>query len=196
MRFGDRAVGVARRDAVKSFRIDHMPAPCKKSNYRKSNYFTIYSMSIDWAHDNRSRKSIDDASSYPALGHWHLANRSWGLTLFAPTFFFETMGLSAPPADNKYMLGMLAARFFAYGLGMFGLARQAVPDLFWIRNMILIQLIDLGAGAFYLATGVIGLSVAAFPMFNATVFAVLLYLWSKPDGQRTEAAPSGAGPAR
>lgn len=113
------------------------------------------------------------------------------LTLFAPTFFFETMGLSAPPADNTYMLGMLGARFLAYGLGMFWLARQAVPDLFWIRNMILIQLIDLGAGAFYLATGVIGLSVAAFPMFNATVFAVLLYLWSNPDGQRTQAAHSG-----
>ena len=114
------------------------------------------------------------------------------LTLFAPTFFFESMGLTAPAADNRYMLGMLAARFLAYGIGMFWLARQAVPDLFWIRNMILIQAIDFGAGLFYLGTGTIGIAVAAFPMFNAAVFAVLLYLWSQPLARDGSARPAAS----
>lgn len=103
-----------------------------------------------------------------------------GLTLLAPAFFFTWMGLTSPPADNNYMLGMLAARFFAYGFGMIWLARSAQPSLFWIRNMVFIQAIDFFVGAVYLANGTIGLQVAGFPMFNAAVFGTLLYLWSRP----------------
>ncbi len=43
--------------------------------------------------------------------------------------------------------------------------------------MILIQLIDLGAGIFYTMVGVVPLADSAFPMFNATWIIVLLYLW-------------------
>lgn len=100
------------------------------------------------------------------------------LTLLAPATFFGWMGLSAPPANNQYMLGMLAARFIAYGLGMAWLARMRTPDRFWVRNMVLIQVIDFAVGAFYLANGTIGVAVAAFPMFNAALFASLLWLWS------------------
>ncbi|WP_290781203.1 hypothetical protein [Hoeflea sp.] len=100
------------------------------------------------------------------------------LTLLAPGPFFAWMGLSVPPVDNQYMLGMLAARFIAYGLGMVALARAENPDPFWIRNMVLIQAIDFGAGLFYIATGVIGLEVAAFPMLNAAIFGMLLWLWT------------------
>ena len=107
------------------------------------------------------------------------------LTLFAPTQFFLMMGLTAPPPDNKYMLGMLAARFIAYGLGFVALARAEKPDARWIRNMVLVQAIDFGVGLFYILTGVIGPAVAAFPMFNAAVFATLLWLWL-PDGSDRE----------
>ena len=100
------------------------------------------------------------------------------LTLFAPGPFFAWMGLSVPPADNQYMLAMLAARFLAYGAGFVMLARSAEPDPFWIRNMVLVQAIDFAAGLYYVATGVIGLSVAAFPMVNAALFGVLLWLWT------------------
>jgi hypothetical protein len=43
--------------------------------------------------------------------------------------------------------------------------------------MIFIQLIDLGVGIFYTATGVVELSDSFLPMFNATWIAGLLYLW-------------------
>ena len=99
------------------------------------------------------------------------------LTLLAPTQFFLIMGLSAPSADNKYMLGMLAARFLAYGFAFVALARAKTPDASWIRNMVLVQLIDFGVGLFYVVSGIIGPAVAVFPMFNATVFATLLWLW-------------------
>lgn len=108
------------------------------------------------------------------------------MTLFAPGPFFNWMGLTVPPPDNQYMLGMLAARFIAYGLGMVWLARQETPDRFWIRNMVLIQVVDFAVGLYYLANGIIGADVAAFPMFNAAVFAALLWIWT----------PATAGSAR
>jgi hypothetical protein len=99
------------------------------------------------------------------------------LVLFVPGPFFLAMGLSAPPANNNYMLGMLAARFIAYGLAFVALARAEKPDAGWIRNMALIQVIDFAVGLYYTTTGVIGPSVTALPMFNAAVFACLLWLW-------------------
>jgi len=102
------------------------------------------------------------------------------LTLFAPAPFFLMMGLSAPAPDNQYMLAMLGARFVASGLAFVWLSRQAVPDRRWIRNMVFIQLIDLAAGVYYLAAGIVPLSVAGFPMFNAAAFSLLLWLWQPP----------------
>ncbi len=104
------------------------------------------------------------------------------VTLFAPGPFFAWMGLTVPPTDNNYMLGMLAARFLAYGFGFVALARSAEPDPFWIRNMVLVQAIDFAAGLFYVATGVIGWQVAAFPMVNAAIFGTLLWIWAPRQG--------------
>jgi hypothetical protein len=97
--------------------------------------------------------------------------------LFIPLRFLAMQGLSTPGADTAYPLGMLAARFLAYGIGMFFIANAPEKHLFWINNMILIQVVDLAAGIFYTATGVVGLSQSGFPMFNATLFIILLSLW-------------------
>lgn len=97
--------------------------------------------------------------------------------LFAPAYFLEWMGLSVPPSDVNYMLGMLSARFLAYGLGMFFIARAPEQNMFWINNMILIQIVDLAVGVFYTLTGTLGLAISAFPMFNASLFIILLLLW-------------------
>lgn len=97
--------------------------------------------------------------------------------LFAPAAFTAWMGLSATLADINYLFGMLAARFIAYGIGMFAIARDPAKNLFWINNMILIQFIDLAVGIFYTVNGTLSLAASAFPMFNATLFAGLLFLW-------------------
>ena len=98
------------------------------------------------------------------------------LTLFAPLQFFGWMGLTVPAADNGYMIGMLGARFLAYGIGMAMLARSAQPSRFWIANMAMIQAVDLGLALVYVGLGLVPLAVAAFPAMNAALFTAGL-LW-------------------
>lgn len=98
------------------------------------------------------------------------------LTLFAPLQFFGWMGLTVPAPDNGYMIGMLGARFLAYGIGMVMLARAAQPSRFWIANMALIQAVDLGLALAYVGLGLVPLAVAAFPATNAALFTLGL-LW-------------------
>jgi hypothetical protein len=110
------------------------------------------------------------------------------LYLFIPMRFLAMMGLSVPQADIAYPLGMLAARFLAYGVGMFFIAREPDKQLFWINNMILIQALDLAVGIFYTATGSVELSHSGFPMFNATLFIILLTLWRPKAAVETTAS--------
>lgn len=97
--------------------------------------------------------------------------------LFAPSFLLESIGHSIPQDDIFYPLAMLGARFLVFGVVFIYIARDPIQHVLWITAMIYIQLIDLGAGVFYTATGVVELSDSWFPMFNATWIAALLYLW-------------------
>ena len=97
--------------------------------------------------------------------------------LFAPQSFLAAMGHSATAADINYPLGMLAARFLAYGIGLLAMARAPQRHGFWIVNMVFIQIVDLAVGMFYTLNGVVPLSLSGFPMFNATLIALLLWLW-------------------
>jgi hypothetical protein len=97
--------------------------------------------------------------------------------LFVPGQFLHAMGHSLPQPDIYYPLGMLAARFIAYGIALLVIAKAPVQHLLWINFMILIQLIDLGVGILYTATGILPLSLSAFPMFNACWIILLLALW-------------------
>ena len=112
--------------------------------------------------------------------------------LFAPAYFLQWMGLSVPPTDVNYMLGMLSARFLAYGVGMFLIARAPQQNIFWLNNMIVIQGIDLAVGLYYTLTGTLSLAVSAFPMFNATLFIILLLLWRPKTTGNTLLEPKGA----
>jgi len=104
--------------------------------------------------------------------------------LLAPGALSEWMKLSPAPHDANYAYGMLASRFIAYGIGMFVIARDPQRNIFWIKNMILIQGVDLGVGVFYTAKGVLSLSSSAFPMFNAALIATLLFLWKPKQAER------------
>jgi len=104
--------------------------------------------------------------------------------LLAPSALMGAMGLSVPPHDVDYMLGMLGARFVAYGIGMFWIARDPEQNLFWIYNMMLIQILDLAVGVVYTMNGTVPLAVSAFPMFNATLFIILLWVWRPKSAQR------------
>lgn len=97
--------------------------------------------------------------------------------LLAPLQFLRLIGHTVPGADIAYPLGMLAARFLAYGAGLFVIARAPERERFWILNMVFIQLVDLGVGLLYTGAGVVPLGVSAFPMCNAALIAALLWLW-------------------
>lgn len=97
--------------------------------------------------------------------------------LFIPHELLRWMGHSIPATDINYPLGMLAARFLAYGFGLFVIARAPTRHQFWIKNMVFIQVIDLAVGLFYTFSGTIALKLSAFPMMNATLIALLLWLW-------------------
>lgn len=107
------------------------------------------------------------------------------LYLFAPQWLLAQMGHSAAPPDLVYPLGMLAARFVAYGVGLWVASRDIPAHRLWIRLMALIQLIDLGAGVAATATGAVPLSLSAFPMFNAVwIAAVCAWLGRPPARER------------
>ncbi len=97
--------------------------------------------------------------------------------LFAPDFMLGSMGHSIPEADIRYPLAMLASRFIAYGVALVVISADPLRHRLWMVFMVLIQLIDLAAGIFYTATGVVPLALSGFPMFNALWISVLLVLW-------------------
>ncbi|MFT6607226.1 MAG: hypothetical protein ACJA2X_002436 [Halocynthiibacter sp.] len=102
-----------------------------------------------------------------------------GLYLFWPAGFIDWQGLGPISGDIGYPLAMLAGRFFIYGLGMIAIARQPEKYSVWLDGMIGIQLIDLLAGAFYVSAGIVVFTDAIVPMFNASMFIVLM-VWVRP----------------
>lgn len=97
--------------------------------------------------------------------------------LFFPGALLQQMGHSAAAPDLYYPLGMLAARFVAYGAGFWIISREAKEHALWVALMGLIQAIDLGVGIVYTATGVLPLQLSGFPMFNAVWIGVTCVIW-------------------
>ena len=97
--------------------------------------------------------------------------------LLVPDLFLIKMGHSLPAADLHYPLGMLASRFLAYGVGLWIISKNPEKHVLWIRLMAFIQLIDLAVGVYYTVTGVVPMSLSAFPMFNAIWIGLLLAFW-------------------
>lgn len=97
--------------------------------------------------------------------------------LFFPGALLQQMGHSAAAPDLYYPLGMLAARFVAYGVGFWIISRHAKEHALWVALMGLIQAIDLAVGVVYTATGRVPLQLSAFPMFNAVWIGATCAIW-------------------
>ncbi len=105
--------------------------------------------------------------------------------LLIPGIVLQQMGHSAAAPDLYYPLGMLAARFVAYGLGFWIISRCAKEHALWVALMGLIQAIDLGVGIVYTATGVVPWQLSAFPMFNAVWIGATCAVWYLRYGRPT-----------
>lgn len=103
--------------------------------------------------------------------------------LLVPDLLLRSMGHSVPTADLHYPLGMLAARFWAYGAGLWIISRAPAEHVLWIRLMAGIQFIDLAVGGYYTVTGVVPLQLSGFPMFNAVWIGVVCALWKPSVGK-------------
>lgn len=97
--------------------------------------------------------------------------------LFFPGVLLAQMGHTTAAPDLYYPLGMLAARFVAYGMGFWIISRHATRHALWVVLMGLIQAIDLAVGVVYTATGVVALQLSAFPMFNAVWIGATCTIW-------------------
>jgi len=97
--------------------------------------------------------------------------------LFMPGVVLHEMGHTAVSPDLYYPLGMLAARFIAYGVGFWIISRQAKEHALWVALMGLIQAIDLAVGISYTVSGVLPLQLSAFPMFNAVWIGATCAIW-------------------
>jgi peptidoglycan/LPS O-acetylase OafA/YrhL len=108
--------------------------------------------------------------------------------LAAPGLLLHKMGHSAPAPDLYYPLGMLAARFLAYGAGFWIASKAPEDNLLWIRLMALIQAIDFSVGLLYTMNGTVPWALSAFPMFNATWIFLMCALWKPRAARRSPQA--------
>lgn len=99
------------------------------------------------------------------------------LYLLMPNNLLHWMGHSAVANDIAYPLGMLSSRFLVYGYLLLLASKSPADNRMLILGMMWIQVIDLAVGVFYTLQGTIGIALSGFPMFNAAVFALLLWLW-------------------
>jgi hypothetical protein len=99
------------------------------------------------------------------------------LYVLAPNATLHWMGHSAVADDIAYPLGMLSSRFLVYGALLLLASRSPAEHRVLILGMIWIQIIDLAVGLYFTLQGTVGISLSGFPMFNAAVIALLLWLW-------------------
>ncbi len=97
--------------------------------------------------------------------------------LLAPHAMLHWMGHLPVSDDIAYPLGMLSSRFLVYGVLLLVAARSPSEHRLLMLGMVWIQVIDLAAGIYFTLQGVVGIALSGFPMFNATVIALLLGLW-------------------
>ncbi len=111
------------------------------------------------------------------------------LYMLTPNELLHWMGHSAVADDIAYPLGMLSSRFLVYGVLLVLASRSPDEHRLLIIGMVWIQLIDLLFGLYFTIQGTVGISLSGFPMFNAAVIGLLLWLWMPSSRKRTRGAP-------
>ncbi len=96
--------------------------------------------------------------------------------LLAPHGILQWMGHSTVLDDIAYPLGMLSSRFLVYGVLLLVAARSPAEHRLLMLGMVWIQVLDLAVGLYYTLNGIVGITLSGFPMFNASLIALLLWL--------------------
>lgn len=96
--------------------------------------------------------------------------------LLAPHGILRWMGHSTVLDDIAYPLGMLSSRFLVYGVLLLVAARSPAEHRLLMLGMVWIQVLDLAVGLYYTLNGIVGITLSGFPMFNASLIALLLWL--------------------
>lgn len=125
-------------------------------------------------------------ATVPTLLRWTLygiAAVQWVLGLgflFAPEAMAQMLGLAAVPGWANWMFGMMAARFFAVGWGMYLAASDPWRHRAWMGAMVGIQAIDWLVTLRDLWLGTVTLAQVSTASFLPLLFiAVLVGYWPR-----------------
>jgi hypothetical protein len=99
--------------------------------------------------------------------------------LLAPQATAAQLGLAPAPGWTDWLFGMMAARFLAFGWGMWRAAAAPQANLPWVQAMLGIQAIDWLATLLHLWRGDVTLAQVSTASFLPVVFIALLW-WSWP----------------
>lgn len=94
----------------------------------------------------------------------------------APEASAHWLGLSPAPGWANWLLGMMAARFLAFGYGMWWAAARPAQARLWIQCMVFVQAVDWLVTLKYLALGVVTLAQVSTASFLPVLFILVLVL--------------------
>lgn len=106
----------------------------------------------------------------------------------APEATAAMLGLAPAPGWTHWLLGMMAARFLAFGYGMWMAARQPEQARRWIGSMVFIQAVDWLVTLKYLYLGAVTLAQVSTASFLPVVFIVVLWLGMPAPASQTPAS--------
>lgn len=109
----------------------------------------------------------------------------------APEFTAGYLGLSPAPGWANWLLGIMAARFLAFGYGMWWAARNLAQARVWIGSMVFIQAVDWIVTLKYLYLGAVTVAQVSTAAYLPVVFMVVLWLGRPRQGVAQAATAQG-----
>ena len=94
----------------------------------------------------------------------------------APEATASWLGLAPAPGWANWLLGMMAARFLAFGYGMWVAAQHPEQARLWIGSMVFVQAVDWLVTVKYLYLGAVTLAQVSTASFLPVLFILVLVL--------------------